>query len=112
MDAKTASFGVLLVSFGVANALAADLDQMDGLQIYNKECSVCHGNLAQKTGGLVPGRPLQVAMSTLDGDLPRHDMAGERLAVVPIYGPPLSGILGRTAGTFSGYSYSAPSCRR
>ena len=35
-----------------------------------------------------------------------HDLAGERLAVVPIYGPPLSGVIGRTAGTSSGYTYS------
>ena len=109
MDArKTTGFGVLLVLLGVANARAADLDQMDGLQIYNKECSVCHGNLAQKTGGLVPGHPVQLAMSALDGhaEPTRHDLAGERLAVVPLYGPPLSGVVGRKAGTSSGYSYS------
>ena len=101
MDAKTATFGGLLVLFGVACAQAADLDQMDGLQLYNKECSVCHGNMAQKAGNLVPGRPVQVAMADS-----LNDLAGERLAVVPIYGPPLSGIVGRTAGTFSGYTYS------
>jgi len=109
MDArKTTGFAVLLVLLGVASARAADLDQMDGLQLYNKECSVCHGNMAQKTGGRVPGHPVQLAMSALDGhaETTRHDLAGERLAVVPIYGPPLSGIVGRTAGTSSGYSYS------
>ena len=103
MGSKTSRIDLLLVLFAVTNAQAADLDQMDGLQIYNKECSVCHGNMARKTGGLAPGRPVQVAMSAADG---LHDLAGERLAVVPIYGPPLSGIVGRTAGTFSGYTYS------
>ncbi len=101
MDAKTATFGGLLVLFGAACAQAADLDQMDGLQLYNKECSVCHGNLAQKSGNLVPGRPVLVAMADS-----LNDLAGERLAVVPIYGPPLAGVIGRTAGTFSGYTYS------
>ena len=101
MDVKTAMFGGLLVLFGAACARAADLDQMDGLQLYNKECSVCHGNMAQKAGNLLPGRPVQVAMADS-----LNDLAGERLAVVPIYGPPLSGIVGRTAGTFSGYTYS------
>ena len=101
MDAKTATFGGLLVLFGAACAQAADLDQMDGLQLYNKECSVCHGNLAQKAGNLVPGRPVLVAMADS-----LNDLAGERLAVVPIYGPPLAGVIGRTAGTFSGYTYS------
>ena len=104
MDAKPATFGrllVLLVLFRAACAQAADLDQMDGLQLYNKECSVCHGNMAQKAGNLLPGRPVQVAMADS-----LNDLAGERLAVVPIYGPPLSGIVGRTAGTFSGYTYS------
>ena len=101
MDAKTATFGGLLVLFGAACAQAADLDQMDGLQLYNKECSVCHGNLAQKAGNLVPGRPVLVTMADS-----LNDLAGERLAVVPIYGPPLAGVIGRTAGTFSGYTYS------
>lgn len=103
MDSRTAGLGLLVVLSGVASVQAADLDQMDGLQLYNKECSVCHGNLAQKTGRLSPVRPVQVAMATEEG-LP--DLAGERLAVVPIYGPPLSGVIGRKAGTFSGYAYS------
>ena len=101
MDAKTATLGGLLVLFGAACAQAADLDQMDGLQLYNKECSVCHGNMAQKAGNRVPGRPVLVAMADS-----LNDLAGERLAVVPIYGPPLAGVIGRTAGTFSGYTYS------
>jgi cytochrome c2 len=120
MGAKTLRSGLLLVLFGAISAQAADLDKMDGLQLYNKECAVCHGNMAQKTGGLPPGRRVQVAMSVQQsprpdfaiplssdlGDLPRHGMAGERLAVVPIYGPPLAGVVGRTAGTFEGYTYS------
>ncbi|HEX7810879.1 MAG TPA: hypothetical protein VF460_03135, partial [Burkholderiales bacterium] len=83
-------------------------------------CSVCHGNLAQKTGGLGQPRSVKVAMSATDDtrrdfaiplssewqDVPRHDLAGERLAVVPLYGPPLAGIVGKTAGTFDGYAYS------
>lgn len=103
MNSKAARFGLLIALFGVTQVHAADLDQMDGLQLYNKECSVCHGNLAQKTGKLPPAHPVQVAMAAADG-LP--DLAGERLAVVPIYGPPLRGVIGRTAGTFSGYGYS------
>jgi len=103
MDSKMARFGLLIALFGVMHVQAADLDQMDGLQLYNKECSVCHGNLAQKTGQLPPARPVQVAIADADGV---HDLAGERLAVVPIYGPPLSGVIGRKAGTFSGYAYS------
>lgn len=120
MDSKTTVLGWFLVLSCTTGAQAADLDSMDGLQIYNKECAVCHGNLAQKTGDRSPRSPVQLAMSTRDGpkpdfpnplssewnDLPRHDLAGERLAVVPLYGPPLAGIVGRTAGTFSGYAYS------
>jgi cytochrome c2 len=121
MNARTAGFGLLLVMSCTAAAHAADLDAMDGLQLYNKECSVCHGNMAKKTGGLSPERrPVKVAMATSDdtkpdfpvqlssewNDLPRHDMAGERLAVVPLYGPPLAGIIGKVAGTYDGYAYS------
>lgn len=117
---KILGFGLLLALFAAIDAQAADLDQMDGLQLFNKECSVCHGNLARKTGALTPGRQLQVAMSTQDGaqrdfaaplfsptvELTPRDPAGVRLAVVPLYGPPLAGIIGRTAGTYSGYAYS------
>jgi cytochrome c2 len=121
MDSRTTIFGWLLVVSCTTGAQAADLDAMNGLQIYNKECAVCHGNLAQKTGDRGPDRRqlVQVAMSSEGakadfpnplssewGDLPRHDLAGERLAVVPLYGPPLAGIVGKTAGTFSGYAYS------
>lgn len=121
MDAITLRMGLLLGMFAAVNAPAADMDEMDGLQLFNKECAVCHGNLAQKTGATMPDRRVRLAMSTPEatradvatpllaaaGDLPLHDQAGERLAVVPLYGPPLSGIIGRTAGTFSGYTYSA-----
>ncbi len=121
MNAKTAGVGLLLVLSCTPAVQAANLDDMDGLQIYNKECAVCHGNLAKKTGNRSRdhARPVQVAMSSEGakpdfpnpltsewGDLPRHDLAGERLAVVPLYGPPLAGIVGKTAGTFSGYAYS------
>jgi hypothetical protein len=120
MNARTAGFGLLLMLSCTPGAQAANLDDMDGLQIYNKECSVCHGNLAKKTGLAPERRPVKVAMATSDGakpdfpvplssewdDLPRHDMAGERLAVVPLYGPPLAGIIGKVAGTHDGYSYS------
>lgn len=122
MNSKMAGYGLLLALSCTTGAQAADLDSMSGQQIYNKECAVCHGNLAQKTGDRNPGqqRPVQVAMATSDaskpdfpislssqwGDLPRPDLAGERLAVVPLYGPPLAGIIGKAAGTFDGYAYS------
>lgn len=122
MNSRMTVVGLLLFLSGAPDIRAADLDQMDGLQIYNKECAVCHGNLAQKTGDRSSKHHLvRLAMSTRDGprpdfpnplssewnDLPRHDLAGERFAVVPLYGPPLAGIVGRTAGTFSGYAYSS-----
>ncbi len=96
MNARTAVLGLFLMWSCTAGAQAADLDQMNGLQLYNKECSVCHGNMAQKTGAAEPRRTVQIAMAG----------SGELIAVVPIYGPPLAGIVGKTAGTFSGYSYS------
>lgn len=121
MDATMLRTGLLLGMFAAVGAQAADMDEMDGLHLYNKECAVCHGNLARKAGATLPDRPVRLAMSAQGatradvavpllaaaGDLPRHDLTGERLAVVPLYGPPLAGIIGRTAGTFSGYAYSA-----
>jgi len=133
MDSKTVRIGLLLVLLGAANAKAGDDDLTEGLHLYNKECSMCHGVMTHTdTGDLAPARsrvrPVRVAMApsagpgvadfpiplTSDwrdagagGDLHQdHPAARDRIAVVPIYGPPLKGVIGRVAGTFSGFTYS------
>lgn len=133
MDFKTVKIGLLLVLFGVTNAKAEDNDLTEGQHLYNKECSICHGVMSNtKTSDLAPvrskRRPVHVAMGPSAGltvadfqiplssdwrdaravnDLHQHYAAAQdRIAVVPLYGPPLKKVIGRVAGTFSGYTYS------
>lgn len=133
MDSKTVRIGLLLVLFGVTNAKAEDNDLTEGLNLYNKQCSVCHGVMSNtKTSDLAPvrseRRAVYVAMAPSAGltvadfqmplssdwrdaravdDLHQPRAAArDRIAVVPIYGPPLKGVIGRVAGTYSGYTYS------
>jgi cytochrome c2 len=133
MDSKTVRIGLLLVLFGVTNAKAEDNDLTEGLHFYNKECSMCHGVMTHTTtSDLAPvrskRRPVHVAMApsagltVADFQIPlssdwrdtsavndlhqQHPAARDRIAVVPIYGPPLKGVIGRVAGTFSGFTYS------
>lgn len=67
MDATMLRTGLLLVTFAAVGAQAADMDEMDGLHLYNKECAVCHGNLARKAGATLPDRPVRLAMSAQGG---------------------------------------------
>ena len=124
MNSTAVRIGLLLIVFGVTNAKAEDNDLAEGQRLYNKECSVCHGVLSStKTSELAPAqsrrRPVHVAMSpsagltVADFQLPlSNDLhepyvaARDRVAVVPLYGPPLKEVIGRVAGTFSGYTFS------
>lgn len=123
MDSTAVRIGLLLVLFGVTSAKAEDADLAEGQRLYNKECSVCHGVLSStKTGDLAPvqsRRSEYVAMAPSAGfavpdfqlplshDLPEPYVAArDRVAVVPLYGPPLKQVIGRVAGTFSGYTFS------
>lgn len=133
MNSTAVRIGLLLIVFGVTNAKAEDNDLAEGQRLYNKECSVCHGLLAStKTSELAPARsrrrPVHVAMASSAGftapdfQLPpsshwRDSRAAndlhepyvatrDRVAVVPLYGPPLKEVIGRVAGTFSGYTFS------
>jgi cytochrome c2 len=131
MKSMTLGVGLAMAIFGTAGAWAEGNDLAEGLALYNKECAVCHGVMTHdKTGFLSPaGRPraVQVAMTTsgattadvrspISSDLldagavrdfpPQRPVMRDDLAVVPIYGPPLQNVIGRTAATFKGYTYS------
>ncbi len=131
MGSKTVGAGLLLALFVAASVSAQDGDLAEGRKLYDKQCAVCHGNVAQPaTGDLAPVRSqwrlvraeipqstgatlTDVPMTprwnagTATGPLPVEDASTpERVAVVPLYGPQLRGVIGRPAGTVEGYQYS------
>ena len=131
MDSGTVSAGLFLALLVAASVSAQDGDLAEGKKLYDKECAVCHGNLARPaTGDLAPVRSqwrfvhAEIPQSTgaTMADVPmtprwnaetatgaltgEEASTPERVAVVPIYGPPLRGVLGRQAGTVEGYQYS------
>ncbi len=126
MDEKTIWIGLLLALSGATSAIADDNEVAEGLQLYNKECAMCHGVMTHPAAS--GPAPVRVAMAPMTGagaadfriplpadwrdvtagpDLQQgHAASPDHIAVVPLYGPPLKGIIGRVAGTFSGYTYS------
>ena len=128
MDARKSAAGLLMAMLVAATAQAQDGDLAEGQTLFNKECSVCHGIVSKTTtGDRVPVRPQREALhvarvaggdTTRDFPVPltsgRRAEAGngavhgaDRVAVVPLYGPHLRGVIGRIAGTVEGYGYSA-----
>ena len=89
-------------------------------QLYVDQCSMCHGQIAPPSKSeLEPAAPrLLVSAPMLAGGgsvlavrAPLVGMrlplsASTRLAIAPPYGPTLAGVIGRPAGTVSGYNYS------
>jgi len=88
--------GRLLLSFSALCAVLGthgagwSAEPMDGQALYLANCSNCHGVLAPGHGRL-DSRPIPVS---------------GQLAIALPYGPTLSGVLGREAGTVAGYQYS------
>ena len=131
MGWRTMGGGLILAMLVAASVSAQDGDQAEGKKLYDKQCAVCHGNVGQPaTGDVTPVRsrlrlvraeiPQSAGSTTTDvpiaprwnavpatGPLPvEHASSPEHVAVVPLYGPQLRGIIGRPAGTVEGYQYS------
>jgi cytochrome c2 len=133
MNFRRMVLGWLPIMFGLTGPAAAEGNLADGEKMYNKECSVCHGVLSgSKTGDLAPAplkaRPVRLArapavertvadfhrpvMFDEPGTDASRDSRVDRavppdvVAVVPIYGPTLKGVVGRVAGSHEGYPYS------
>lgn len=122
--------GLFLAMMIATSAGAQEGDLAEGRKLYDKQCAVCHGNLAQPATGNrapVPSR-WQLALAEMSGShgttladvptTPRWNAgmatgspasdasAADRVAVVPLYGPQLRGVIGRPAGRVEGYQYS------
>ena len=131
MGSRTVDASMLLALVVAASASAQDGDLAEAKKLYDKQCAVCHGNIAQPaTGELAPARS---EWRLVHADIPRTTGATmadvpttprwnaetatgvfrgertsglERVAVVPLYGPQLRGVIGRPAGSVKGYQYS------
>lgn len=131
MGWRTVGGGSMLAMLVAASVSAQDGDQAEAKKLYDKQCAVCHGNVGQPaTGDVAPVRsrlrlvraeipqPHGATMTDVlrtprwnagaaNGSLPvEHASSPEHVAVVPLYGPQLRGIIGRPAGTVEGYQYS------
>jgi cytochrome c2 len=122
MGSKTVTAGLFLAMMVAASASAQEGDLAEGKKLYDKQCAVCHGNLTQApTGDRAPAESqwrlahadIARAHGATMNDVPIAPLWGagtavttERLAVVPLYGPQLRGVIGRSAGIVEGYQYS------
>lgn len=103
--------GVLSLLAGGLHAAAAD-EATRGFDLYMSECSKCHGSMdvADNTDGLRQSVHLAFAGRAVErlcsAESDRCEDASPRLAFALPFGPNLAGILGRPAGTVSGYEYS------
>jgi cytochrome c len=113
-----------------ASARAQDNDRAEGLALYKENCGMCHGEIASEAShgfdmpavlsvvraGLPsgPGRS-DVAKRMAPGTVPslaserfdtQRTVDDEPIAVVPPFGPPLRGVVGRLAGSVEGFPYS------
>ncbi len=128
MDLRTGGAGLFLALLVAASASAQDDDSTEGKKLFDKQCGVCHGNLAKSAKG--EPAPVRSQWRLAHAEIPRstgatmadvpttprlnadmapreHASTPERVAVVPMYGPQLRGVLGRPAGSVKGYQYSA-----
>ncbi len=102
----------------LAEDLAAELVEAEGL--YDRQCGVCHGlvgmqveKAAEHAPALLPLHAVRLAMDLHPDavtDTPAGvkiaGLAGERMAIAPPFGPNLTGVYGRPAGTVESYNYS------
>ena len=109
---------LVMAPAAMADDLAAEL--VEGEALFDKHCGVCHGLVGvevEKAARRAPG-PLPLHAVRLAMDLHPEAMtdvssgvrsvaaAGQRMAIAPPFGPNLTGVYGRAAGTVDSYHYS------
>jgi cytochrome c len=107
-------------------------ESAEGALLYQEQCSICHGMMASESSfrpgvpepqelvragralpswafGRAPDMQAARTAAATDGSerfLLPFTVGQGRLAVVPPYGPPLRGVIGRRAGSVAGFAYS------
>ena len=116
--------GFLLVALlAVAPAVLAEepsAEMLEAETLYDRQCGVCHGLVGaqiERAAERAPA-PLPLHVVRLAMDLHREAMtdaptgvvttglARDRMAVAPPFGPNLTGVYGRAAGSVDSYNYS------
>lgn len=101
-----------------ADDLAAELEE--GMALFDKHCGVCHGlvgvqpeKAAERAPAPLPLHAVRLAMdlhpeamTDASAGVMTAALAGERMAIAPPFGPNLTGVYGRPAGTVESYNYS------
>lgn len=103
-------------------ALAEDMtaELAEAEELYDRHCGVCHGLVGMQIERAAQGVPAPLplhavrlamtlhpeAMSDAPAGVVTAGLAGERMAVAPPFGPNLTGVYGRPAGTVESYKYS------
>ena len=101
-----------------ADDLAAELVEAETL--YDKQCGVCHGLVGAQIERAAERAPAPLSLPVVRLAMELHPEAvtdvptgamtagltGERMAVAPPFGPNLTGVYGRPAGSVESYNYS------
>lgn len=102
----------------LADDLAAELEE--GMALFDRHCGVCHGlvgfqdeKAAERAPAALPRHAVRLAMelhpeamTDAPAGVVTAGLAGERMAIAPPFGPNLTGVYGRPAGTVESYNYS------
>jgi cytochrome c2 len=123
---------IVLVALTIYTPARAHADELaEGAALYQEQCSVCHGMIASEASHRFRAPPpqrfeLAVAMLSREAGITafargmqamippagagRFDSQpaadDHRVVVVPPFGPPLRGVVGRMAGSVEGFTYS------
>ena len=120
----TRMLGFILVALlTVAPSVLADdrtAELAEAEELYDRQCGVCHGlvgaqieRAAERAPAALPAHAVRLAMDLHPEamtDAPSGVMTarppGDRMAVAPPFGPNLTGVYGRQAGSVESYNYS------
>ena len=113
----------LVALLAVAPAVLADdptAEMLEAETLYDRQCGVCHGlvgaqieKAAERVPAVLPPHIVRLAMdlhpeavTDAPAGVMLNGLAGERMAVAPPFGPNLTGVYGRQAGSVDSYNYS------